>query len=70
MSRSVDKKYGDLCNFLKSEGKLAVAFSAGVDSTLLLRTVIDAVRRDRRCIPPHAQGRGRVQENAGRAEGV
>ena len=43
MTRSVDKKYGDLCNFLKSEGKLAVAFSAGVDSTLLLRAAIDAL---------------------------
>ena len=43
MTRSIDKKYGDLCNFLKSEGKLAVAFSAGVDSTLLLRAAIDAL---------------------------
>ena len=43
MTRSVDKKYGDLCNFLKSEGKLAVAFSAGVDSTLLLRAAVDAL---------------------------
>ena len=45
MTRSIDKKYGDLCNFLKSEGKLAVAFSAGVDSTLLLRAAIDALAK-------------------------
>ena len=43
MTKSIDKKYGDLCNFLKSEGKLAVAFSAGVDSTLLLKAAIDAL---------------------------
>ena len=43
MAKSIDKKYGDLCNFLKSEGKLAVAFSAGVDSTLLLRAAVDAL---------------------------
>ena len=43
MEKSIDKKYGDLCNLLKSEGKLAVAFSAGVDSTLLLRAAIDAL---------------------------
>jgi len=44
---SVDKKYGDLCNILKAEGRLAVAFSAGVDSTLLLRAAIDALGSDK-----------------------
>lgn len=44
---SIEKKYGKLCNILKAQGKVAVAFSAGVDSTLLLRAAIDALGSDK-----------------------
>lgn len=43
MTKSIDQKYGDLCNILKREGRIAVAFSAGVDSTLLLKAAVDAL---------------------------
>ncbi len=43
MIKTIDRKYGDLCASLKGKGAVAVAFSAGVDSTLLLKAAADAL---------------------------
>jgi len=43
MTKEMEVKYSDLCGRLKGAGSLAVAFSAGVDSTLLLRAAADAL---------------------------
>ena len=41
--KSLDEKYQDLKNYLKSLGRVAVAFSGGVDSTLLLKVAHDVL---------------------------
>ena len=43
MAKGTDQKYANLCSALEREGKIAVAFSAGVDSTLLLRAAADTL---------------------------
>ena len=43
MRKELSDKYSDLCAALRRESKLAVAFSAGVDSTLLLQTAVNAL---------------------------
>ena len=47
MTNGSDKKYEILCSSLGREGKIAVAFSAGVDSTLLLRAAADTLGSER-----------------------
>ena len=41
--KSLDEKYQDLQDYLKSLGRVAVAFSGGVDSTLLLKVAHDVL---------------------------
>ena len=43
MAKGTVQKYENLCSALEREGKIAVAFSAGVDSTLLLRAAADTL---------------------------
>lgn len=43
MRQELSDKYSDLCAALRREKKLAVAFSAGVDSTLLLKAAVDTL---------------------------
>ena len=43
MRKELSDKYSHLCALLRGEKKLAVAFSAGVDSTLLLRAAVNAL---------------------------
>ena len=46
MRQELSDKYSDLCAVLRREKKLAVAFSAGVDSTLLLQTAVNALGKE------------------------
>ena len=43
MRKELSDKYSDLCSALRREKRIAVAFSAGVDSTLLLQTAVNAL---------------------------
>ena len=43
MRKELSDKYSDLCSALHREKRIAVAFSAGVDSTLLLQTAVNAL---------------------------
>ena len=43
MRKELSDKYSDLCSSLRREKRIAVAFSAGVDSTLLLQTAVNAL---------------------------
>ena len=43
MRQELSDKYSNLCAALSREKKLAVAFSAGVDSTLLLKAAVDTL---------------------------
>lgn len=43
MRKELSDKYSDLCSALRRENRIAVAFSAGVDSTLLLQTAVNAL---------------------------
>ena len=43
---AIDKKYQDLINILQSLGKVLVAFSGGVDSSLLLKIAKDVLKEN------------------------
>ena len=43
MRKELSDKYSDLCSALRREKRIAVAVSAGVDSTLLLQTAVNAL---------------------------
>ena len=43
MRQELSDKYSNLCAALSREKKLAVAFSAGVDSTLLLKAAVNTL---------------------------
>ena len=43
MRKSTEQKYSNLKAYLKEKGSIAVAFSGGVDSTLLLKTAHDVL---------------------------
>ena len=43
MRQELSDKYSNLCAALRREKKLAVAFSAGVDSTLLLKAAVNTL---------------------------
>lgn len=43
-SDRLEKKYQHLCNILKSMGRIIVAYSGGVDSTLLLKAASDTLK--------------------------
>ena len=47
MRKELSDKYSHLCASLRGEKKLAVAFSAGVDSTLLLQTAVNALGNEK-----------------------
>ncbi len=42
MNADLADKYADLCAIIKEKGKVALAFSGGVDSTLLLKAAMEA----------------------------
>ncbi len=43
MNASLEKKYDELKKYIQSLGSVAVAFSGGVDSTLLLKVAVDVL---------------------------
>jgi len=43
---AIENKYRHLCNILKSMGRIIVAYSGGVDSTLLLKAARDTLKGD------------------------
>lgn len=46
MNKLYNEKYKELVDYIKSLGRVAVAFSGGVDSTFLLRVCQDAIGKD------------------------
>ena len=43
MKKETKAKYDLLCDLIREKGRLAVAFSSGVDSTMLLKTAADVL---------------------------